>query len=384
MRKMLKEAAVLLFAGMALLGTGALTVRAEVIKETEYYKFCHTDGWYYYVYEDGVRSSKRDGIQIFGYDGKEEDLVLPETLDGFTVTALLEDDPMLRGTLRLPDQVKSIKVHKNIKRIGSGFGQGSEIDSFYGPVLCGLENLERYEVSPDNENYKSIDGVLFSKDGKNLLHYPPQKKGKSYEAPDGVECICWRAFKLNRNLQTLNLPYSLKKIGEDAFCYCDSLKEVFLPSSVKSLFIDEEASFGSGFWGTVYCEKGSYAHKQLIAMNKPYERVKVEAYSKPSKMGKITAKATKGGKAVLSFKYVSGASGYEAYMSGKKNGGWKRTKASFSDQKSKKNCKVSLKGKSSAWYRVRAYRQAGPGRIYGSYSKPVRVRVKAKKAKAKP
>lgn len=66
-----------------------------------------------------------------------------------------------------------------------------------------FEYLENINVSPDNPVYKSIDGVLFSKDGKKLIWYPPTKnEGKSYTVPNSVKTIASRAFyqaKNNRN-----------------------------------------------------------------------------------------------------------------------------------------------------------------------------------------
>ncbi len=44
-------------------------------------------------------------------------------------------------------------------------------------------------VDEDNPSYKSIDGVLYSKDGSELLFYPSLKKGKSFTIPDFVTKI---------------------------------------------------------------------------------------------------------------------------------------------------------------------------------------------------
>ena len=75
-----------------------------------------------------------------------------------------------------------------------------------------FEYLENINVSPDNPVYKSIDGVLFSKDGKKLIWYPPTKnEGKSYTVPNSVKTIASRAFyqakiteiKLNNNIEKL-------------------------------------------------------------------------------------------------------------------------------------------------------------------------------------
>lgn len=56
------------------------------------------------------------------------------------------------------------------------------------------EKLEAIIVDPKNKNLKSVDGMLFSKDGTNLLKYPAKKAGKEYSIPDEVESICYGAF----------------------------------------------------------------------------------------------------------------------------------------------------------------------------------------------
>lgn len=56
------------------------------------------------------------------------------------------------------------------------------------------EKLEAIIVDPQNKNLKSVDGMLFSKDGTNLLKYPAKKAGKEYSIPDNVESICYGAF----------------------------------------------------------------------------------------------------------------------------------------------------------------------------------------------
>lgn len=56
------------------------------------------------------------------------------------------------------------------------------------------EKLEAIIVDPKNKNLKSVDGMLFSKDGTNLLKYPAKKAGKEYSIPDDVESLCYGAF----------------------------------------------------------------------------------------------------------------------------------------------------------------------------------------------
>ena len=50
-------------------------------------------------------------------------------------------------------------------------------------------NLEKIEVDPKNARFCSEDGVLFSKDKKELLTCPAGKTDKIYKVPDEVKKI---------------------------------------------------------------------------------------------------------------------------------------------------------------------------------------------------
>lgn len=55
-------------------------------------------------------------------------------------------------------------------------------------------NLISINVDPSNHSYKSIDGVLFSKDGGILVKYPEGKEVEIYKVPDTVKELSWNAF----------------------------------------------------------------------------------------------------------------------------------------------------------------------------------------------
>ena len=59
-------------------------------------------------------------------------------------------------------------------------------------------------MTEDNEHFKSVDGVLFTKDGSELLFYPPLRKGKSYIVPESVNVF---ALAATEYLADIYLPY---------------------------------------------------------------------------------------------------------------------------------------------------------------------------------
>lgn len=70
----------------------------------------------------------------------------------------------------------SVNISKNLTSLSS--------DAFSGCI-----NLKEFDVSDENEKSKSISGVLFSKDEKQLILYPVGKINQEYTIPDNVECI---------------------------------------------------------------------------------------------------------------------------------------------------------------------------------------------------
>ncbi len=96
------------------------------------------------------------------------------------------------------------------------------------------ENLGYIIVDEENENYKDIDGNLYSKDGKTLIHYAAGKKEESFTIPDCVMNIGDYAFSWCVALTDVTIPNSVKNIGEYAFNCCN-LSTVEIPNSVERI-----------------------------------------------------------------------------------------------------------------------------------------------------
>ena len=60
-------------------------------------------------------------------------------------------------------------------------------------AFLGLDEVEWYEISPDNHTYYSEDGVLFSEEGICILAFPPGRTG-IYPVPGGVSVFAADAF----------------------------------------------------------------------------------------------------------------------------------------------------------------------------------------------
>ena len=79
----------------------------------------------------------------------------------------------------------------------------------YNPfILC--YKLEQINVEENSDFYKSVDGVLFSKNGHELVCFPNNRKEDNYSIPNGVIKISRWSFGANYNLKSVILPESLE------------------------------------------------------------------------------------------------------------------------------------------------------------------------------
>lgn len=83
-----------------------------------------------------------------------------------------------------------------------------------------------FSVSADNNEYCSVDGVIFTKDMKTLIAYPAGKTDTSYQIPEGVTTIAENAFT-NTNLVSITVPTSVISVESNAFSDRDTLASVY-------------------------------------------------------------------------------------------------------------------------------------------------------------
>ena len=115
--------------------------------------------------------------------------------------------------------LKSITIPDSVTSIGE-----SAFDS--------CSNLTAIDVEVGNNNYTSVNGVLFNKDKTELICYPAGKTDKSYTIPNSVTSIGRRAFEGCTSLTSITIPNGVTSIGDLAFYGCSSLTSITIPSSV--------------------------------------------------------------------------------------------------------------------------------------------------------
>ena len=102
---------------------------------------------------------------------------------------------------------------------------GDGVTRIYSDVFYGCTSLTSITVDENNDNYKSIDGNLYTKYGK-LIQYANGKKDASFIILDGVTNIGDWAFYGCGSLKSITIPSSVTSIGDYAFKNCDNLTRI--------------------------------------------------------------------------------------------------------------------------------------------------------------
>ena len=154
------------------------------------------------------------------------------------------------------DSLASVVIGDSVNSIGDmAFTECSSLTSVVIPdsvtsigdrafTLCDI--LIRITVDGNNQYYQSIDGNLYSKDGKTLIQYAVGKEDYSFDIPFGVTSIGDAAFTCCESLTSVMIPDSVTSIGVWAFYYCWSLASVDIPDSVT--YIGDVAFYGTAYY----------------------------------------------------------------------------------------------------------------------------------------
>ena len=141
-------------------------------------------------------------------------------------------------------RLTSIIIPDSVTRIGNDAFFGTSLTSVTIPkgvtsiddfAFSCCTDLTKFNVSENNENYASVDGVLFNKEKNCLVLYPNGKSDKKYIIPDSVKTINRCAFNNCTELTEITIPDSVTNIEDFAFYGCTNLKSIEIPNTITDI-----------------------------------------------------------------------------------------------------------------------------------------------------
>ena len=239
-------------------------------------------------------------------------------------------------------------------------------------VFNGCKSLTTINVAAGNENFVSVNGVLYDKDKTAIIRYPARKKDKNYNILNSVRFVHNNAFEDCTNLTSITIPNSVTSIESDAFGGCTSLTSIVIPKSVTSISFWAHLGYDNDYYQIdnfkIYCYSGTAGEKYAKDNRFNYEIITAE---KPAKVTNFKVKSKTSTAVTMQWNKNSSASGYQLQQY--KDGKWvtiytgtKATNTSYTVN--------GLKAGTAGYrFRIRAYKTYGNTKQYGSWSSEVKV-----------
>ena len=258
--------------------------------------------------------------------------------------------------------LKSITIPDSVTEIGD--------DAFRGCI-----SLTAINVATGNQDYVSVNGVLYNKNKTTIICYPAGKKDKNYTLIDSTTLILNSAFECCTSLVNITIPDSVTRIGGYAFKDCTSLMNITVPNNVTSI---GDKAFGYYYDNNenkkldnfkIYCYPGTAGEKYAKDNGFDYELLEIPTLAKvtDAKLGGRAADALR-----INWTKNASADGYivEMYQGNK----WVRV-AKITSNNTTTFRKAGLKAGTAYKFRVRAYKMSGKTALYSNYSATVAART---------
>ena len=173
------------------------------------------------------------GVSLFDLCKSLTSVIIPDSVEKIGNSAFQFCQSL--NSIIIPDSVKEISdcafyhcdsleyivIPSSVEMIGNG-------------VFDGCTSLVSIDVSPDNKQYCSLEGVLYDKDKTVLLKCPPARQLKEFKVPDSVITIKKGSFQDCSHIVSIVMSDSVKEI-DYAFLGCISLKFINIPDSVTKI-----------------------------------------------------------------------------------------------------------------------------------------------------
>jgi hypothetical protein len=168
-----------------------------------------------WTYKDGcpIKAVVDEFVHLMMFESYK--LIVDTTSNTYKVTLEIDPSAFLDAT-----RLRKISIPSWLKVISGFYFTNTAIEEI---------------IVKDHDLYKSIEGVLYSFDLKEILYFPSHSSLKSYQLIDSIERIAPYAFLNNQQLEELILNEGLQFISSYAFLQTNKLVTLTLPRSLLSI-----------------------------------------------------------------------------------------------------------------------------------------------------
>ena len=235
----------LIFVLIVVLATSSCSIRKLGSDNVHFQYFWWEDDNSYYIIETNVEGKTLED------NWERIDVVIPTEYNGKPVTEIGWD------SFRQCQILRSVTIPEGITGIHSyTFFDCNNLESvhlpksmknFWGGCFASCNSLKAVTVDPDNPWFCSVDGVVYTKDQKELVFYPPGKDDEEFVIPEGCSVIDRYAFADCENLKRIIVPSTVTDISYESILLCKGLVGVF---------VDERNATFSSIDGNLYSKDG--------------------------------------------------------------------------------------------------------------------------------
>ncbi|MBR6984914.1 MAG: leucine-rich repeat protein [Ruminococcus sp.] len=280
---MIIKGVISIFAALTVITSSVATVPFNATTET----VSETEAAVEYNFDSALYTEDIDGVMYSFFRGGYAAVhyVDDEKIEEFTVPEAVKNTPVVGiewGAFSDCSKIKKLTLGKNV----------SVIDWYD----VAEQTIGEIAVTEDNEAFTVVDGILYSKDMKKVVAFPPSNSATEIKIADEAETIAPYAFIACHNLTKIEVSNNVREIGDGAFAGCINLISVNIPDGVKEInqdtFIGTKALkdlripdsveniYFEAFWdsGAIVVEDGiHYVDKWAVGADDDIERADMRA-----------------------------------------------------------------------------------------------------------